>query len=177
MKGLSLSAQERPRYMIVSVSAIIERGIEGETAIYVQTRWKPTGGFAGTFEIPGGKIEAGEDIFTALKREVREETGLEITKIKPSTNTTVKGCNELDCTAFTPFCGNAFSGSNVIGFIFRCEAEGDIDNSRVNEAMNPRWIKISELKKILEETPESVFPYYLGALKYYLEQKEKGLIV
>ena len=172
-----MSAAERPKYMIVSVSAIIERIIDGETAIYVQTRWKPTGGYSGTFEIPGGKIEAGEDVFTALKREVKEETGLEITKIKPETTTMVKGNGEQTGMAFTPFCGNTFHGSSVIGFIFRCEADGEIDYGKVNEAMNPRWIKISELKKIIEETPESIFPYYIGALKYYVDQRESGLII
>ena len=172
---MPLSVSEKPKYMIVSVSAIIERIIEGEVAIYVQTRWKSTGGYSGTFEIPGGKIEAGEDVYVALRREVKEETGLEITKIKPEANTMVKGDSGQTGVAFVPFCGNTFCGSSVIGFIFLCEANGEIDYRNVNEAKNPRWVKISELKRIIEEEPKSFFPYYLGALKYYVDQKEKGV--
>lgn len=34
--------------------------------------------YAGFWEVPGGKIEIGETVFTALKRELLEELGIEI---------------------------------------------------------------------------------------------------
>ncbi len=37
----------------------------------------------GFWEIPGGKVEFGEDPVTALKREFREETSLEINALQP----------------------------------------------------------------------------------------------
>ncbi|MFH0979150.1 MAG: NUDIX domain-containing protein [Candidatus Woesearchaeota archaeon] len=37
----------------------------------------------GSWEIPGGRIELGEDPFLGLKRETREETGLEIEILHP----------------------------------------------------------------------------------------------
>jgi len=36
----------------------------------------------GIYELPSGKVEEGEDIITALYREVEEETGIKVAKIK-----------------------------------------------------------------------------------------------
>lgn len=176
MEVYKLGVTEGPKYMLATVSAIIERLIEGELRVYIQTRWEPNILSSGTFEIPGGRIEAGEDIYSALRREVEEETGLEITKIKPESTTIVEGRFGQKGVAFTPFCGIAYYGRGVVGYIFVCEAKGDIDEQKIHEAKDPRWVKLHELKRLIEEEPNSFFPYYLGALKYYIDQKEKGLI-
>jgi 8-oxo-dGTP diphosphatase len=39
--------------------------------------------FPGTWDIPGGHVEKGENLLTALKREVREETGYEVSVGRP----------------------------------------------------------------------------------------------
>lgn len=56
----------------LSVGAVIFRGDEA----LVIKRGKPP--FAGHWSIPGGKVEYGERLEDALRREVREETALEI---------------------------------------------------------------------------------------------------
>jgi 8-oxo-dGTP pyrophosphatase MutT (NUDIX family) len=64
------------------VSAIIEKVENGERYVFVQTRWKPQASptYLGVLEIPAGGIDSYENVYDAIRREVREETGLEITR-------------------------------------------------------------------------------------------------
>ena len=57
--------------------AIIERTVHGEHQVLFAQR--PAGkAYAGYWEFPGGKIEAGESVIDALIREIDEELGLHI---------------------------------------------------------------------------------------------------
>ena len=57
--------------------AIIERDIDGEYQVLFAQR--PVGkAYAGYWEFPGGKIEAGETVIDALVREIDEELGVHI---------------------------------------------------------------------------------------------------
>lgn len=166
------------RFLGATVSAIIERVHDGEWQVLLQTRWKPDedAKHSGLLEIPGGRIEVGEDVYAALKREVKEECGLEIQTIKPGreTQSTAK-FNEVSL-AFVPLCGERYVGSNYVGFAFICTAEGKLIQKGVYDAKEPRWVKLSELKKMLSTEPEQFYAYHLSTLKFYVEEKEKGKI-
>jgi len=57
-----------------SASLVIVQGVVlSEAGVLLAVRVEPRG-----WELPGGNLEAGEDDETALVREVREETGLEV---------------------------------------------------------------------------------------------------
>jgi len=57
--------------------AIIERFVDGEYQVLFAQR--PAGkAYAGYWEFPGGKIEAGESVIDALIREIDEELGVQI---------------------------------------------------------------------------------------------------
>jgi 8-oxo-dGTP pyrophosphatase MutT (NUDIX family) len=160
-----------------TVSAIIERYRDGELEVLLQTRWKPEDTrYSGLLEIPGGRMQLGEDMQTALSREIKEETGLQIEELTPSVDVRRRGKYGETSLTFVPFCGEQFLGSYFIGFVFICRASGSLLQKGIYDGKDARWIKFSELKKLLSERPEDFFPYHLSALTYYIEQKEKGRI-
>ena len=66
---------------MVAVGAIVE---DDEGRILLVKHKPEKGGFwQGKWICPGGKLELGETIGDGIKREVKEETGLEIELIKP----------------------------------------------------------------------------------------------
>lgn len=57
-------------------AAVLDR-LDGATRLLVGRRSSPVS-LAGLWEFPGGKVEPGEDPRSALRREVREELGVDI---------------------------------------------------------------------------------------------------
>ncbi|MEM2896168.1 MAG: NUDIX hydrolase [Candidatus Bathyarchaeia archaeon] len=68
--------REYPKHPLVGVGAVIKK--KGYVLL-VKRRYDPG---KGLWSIPGGLVELGETVQEAVKREVREETGLEVEVIK-----------------------------------------------------------------------------------------------
>jgi mutator protein MutT len=166
------------KFLGATVSAIIERFRNNEWEVLLQTRWKPEedAKHSGQLEIPGGRIELGEDVYEALKREVREECGLIIESIKSRKEIKTKGKFGEVSLAFVPFCGERFMGSNYVGFVFVCSAKGRLRRKGLIDGKEPRWVTLAELKRLVLDEPEKLYSYHLSALKCYVEQKEQSLI-
>lgn len=163
-----------PKTNIPVVSAIIERIHHGVTQVLVQTRWKPERDplYSGTLEIPAGWIDEYENIYDALKREVFEETGLVIKKIKSDKQTKIRGTTRSDASfAFIPFCcqQQLKGGKPWIGFVFLCEVKDDDPVAQKDEVKDIRWINKDDLYKIFKEKPDSIFTLQLGVLDYYFQ--------
>jgi len=60
---------------VTEVAAGILLDAEGRYLLGQRPEGKP---YAGYWEVPGGKIENGESVFAALKRELQEELGIDI---------------------------------------------------------------------------------------------------
>jgi len=64
--------REYPKLPMVAVGAVVKKD---NSIILVKRTHEPRKGF---WSIPGGLVELGEPVKDAVKREVREETGLEV---------------------------------------------------------------------------------------------------
>ena len=158
------------------VSAIIERERDGEIEVLIQTRWKPDTDpqYSGTLEIPAGAMHRYENVYDALKREVFEETGLYVTGFKPNIKTRMHTPKGDEAFAFMPFCCQQQTKGGVprVGFVFLCTVEDQEPRPQQEEVKDIRWIRKTELRRILEETPETIFTFQLGVLDYYLNHFE-----
>lgn len=163
----------------IVVSALLERTRNGVKQVFVQTRDKPlaSASYVDMLEIPAGGINPYESVYDAIKREVFEETGLKVTRIIDHVSTGILENRPGDKSmAFRPYlCQQVVSTNNGLpwyGFVFRCEVEGDI-KMNPNEARDPRWMSLEELKKFLDSNPEKVFSLQYSTLRKYIEEFAK----
>lgn len=159
----------------IVVSALLERVVNNQKQIFVQTRYKPQTSptYLNTLEIPAGAIDSYENVYDALKREVKEETGLDITKIVDDYSTGILENRPGDKSmAFRPFLCQQVTQTNGglpwYGFVFLCEVEGEI-TMQEEEAKDPQWMTVAELKRILETDPQNIFPLQYATLKEYIK--------
>lgn len=160
------------------VGGIIEKNIDGIDCILVQERYKDDAKIeAGLIEIPAGKIREFENIFDCLRREIFEETGLEVTSIKGEDDTIIIEDNGYKVLNYTPFsCSQNVQGTYPIMVqTFICSAKGQL-LKKTNETKNIRWMSIKELHDLLESSVNVFYPMHVTTLKKYLRQKMKALI-
>ena len=159
------------KFTVPCVAAIIEKITNNEKYILIQTRQKEDGAETnGMLELTDGKIREYENIFEALRREVKEETGLSITKILGEDNQISNFIKGNEVISYTPYCitQNLSGVYSIILNTFLCEAKGEL-LTETNESQNIHWIKIKELKKIFKNYPEKIFLLHINALQKYLK--------
>ncbi|PAB59241.1 DNA mismatch repair protein MutT [Anaeromicrobium sediminis] len=163
-----------------AAGAIIEKVADGVSHILVQERFNPKiPEEYGLIEIPAGRIRAFENIFDALRREVKEETGLTLTHIQGEDEATSYECNGYNIVNYTPFSVTQNTKGNypIIVQVFICKAEGE-PLKETDESRNARWIPIRELHQFLENEDYAFFPMNIITLKKYLKlKKDQGVLL
>ena len=153
-----------------AVGAIIEKCKEDGVCILIQERYKEHEHVEkGLLEIPAGKIREYENIYQALRREVKEETGLDITEIAGEEKKRTVEVNGYKVMSYEPFdCSQNFCGGySIILQTFLCRATGKLVK-QTNETRNIHWVLKDKLKEMLEENVEMFYPMHVNTLKKYL---------
>lgn len=159
--------------MYVNARALIERTEHGLVQLLIQVRNKPYEGSA-RFEVPGGRVEEFESLIGALRREVREETGLELIHIEGlETRVETNGVNaNVEC--LQPFAAYQTLRGPVdsIGVYFLCQAEGQL-LERGDETHHPHWMTVSEIARLIDEDPEQFSFVDRAGLVFYMKNGPK----
>ncbi|MBA4493471.1 NUDIX hydrolase [Paenactinomyces guangxiensis] len=151
----------------VNVRALIERTSDGKREILLQIRDRE--GEFEALELPGGQIEEFESLLQGLRREVFEETGLQIKTIVGSETyiTTSQSDSNVECISPFAVYQTIYGPVDSMGVYFRCTAEGDLFK-RGDGSKDARWVDIKEVQRLIGETPEVFSWVDLAGLKRYI---------
>ncbi|MDF2724769.1 MAG: phosphohydrolase [Paenibacillus sp.] len=155
----------------VNARAIVEREHYGKKEIIVQTRNKPNQ--PKQLELPGGGVELFESLTSALRREVKEETGLDVTWIEgEETRIDTKGIHRFAVECVQPFTAyqTIQGGIDSVGYYFICHAEGEL-LADGDHTQNPRWMGVEELAERVQSDPMQFIGIDCAAIIYYLKHR------
>ncbi|HWZ65245.1 MAG TPA: NUDIX hydrolase [Patescibacteria group bacterium] len=95
---------------VITACAFIHRNIDGVEKVFLPKRADTKKFLPGKYEIPGGHIDFDEDIETGLKREIKEELGVDIALGDPFAVFTytneIKGSHSIEVVYFAQVVGN-----------------------------------------------------------------------
>lgn len=158
--------------MFVNARAIIERATPTGIEIVVQIRNKPHEGRK-WIELPGGRVNEFESLVDALRREVREETGLELTSIE-GTSTKVE-TNQVDYNVecLQPFAVYQTTRGPVdsMGVYFRCRAEGRLLITG-DETEAIQWVPVQQIAEQIKVNGDAFSWVDQAGLLFYLRQSD-----
>lgn len=160
-------------FAIPGAAGIIRRLSEGEEWLLVQERAKAGApGETGLLEIPAGKIRAFENIYDCLRREIREETGCEVTWIEGESDAVTVDLGGYRVLSYRPYASaqNLRGSYPIMVQTFLCEVEALRDTGS-DESRDIHWMRLAELRSLLETAPGRFYPMHLTTLRAYAAER------
>lgn len=161
------------RFAIPGVAGIIEGKINNKDCILVQKRCKNSSSDEfGLLEIPAGKIREFENVFSCLRREIKEETGLNVSEITGENESVLIERGGYKVVNYQPFaCSQNTEGDYPIMVqVFICKANGNLLNSS-SESEEIKWMELDELEKELDTNQSNFYPMHINTLKKFISSK------
>lgn len=154
--------------MYVNARALVERSGEEGIELLIQRR-SASEKRKSCIELPGGRIEEFESIPSALKREVLEETGLNVIEIQGIETKIDTQREDSNVECLQPFAVYQTTKGPVdsMGVYFRCKAEGEI-LERGDNTEQIRWIGTEELAEWFTQRDDFCWVDRAG-LTFYLK--------
>lgn len=164
------------KFSIPGVAGIIEKEMDGKCFILIQERWKEEAkSEEGLIEIPAGKIREFENIYDCLRREIKEETGLDVVEIEGEKDATIFELNDYKVLSYKPFAHaqNIKGNYPIMVQTFICKVKGEL-LKQTNETKNLRWVSLERLKEMIEKEADHLYPMHVHTFLMYLRQNHKG---
>jgi ADP-ribose pyrophosphatase len=158
------------KWAIPGVGGILECTIKQTKHILIQERCKNEAPQEyGLLEIPTGKVREFENVFSCLRREVKEETGLEVTAILEEEASSIREYKWHKVIQYAPFASvqNLKGDYPIIAEIFICRVKGKL-KCQTDETRNLRWISLPDLQTLLATQEELFYPMHISTLRKYL---------
>ena len=154
--------------MYVNARAIIERPAVSGVDVLVQTRVKP--GQLRRLEFPGGQVEEFESVLDALRREVSEETGLDLVEIEGQQTRVVADDRRSRVECVRPFAvyQTLHGPVDSMGVYFRCRVTGEL-SSQGDAAKDPQGVPSPRLQEWLDTDPDRFSWVDRAGLQLYLD--------
>lgn len=137
---------------VITACAFIHQKMGGMEKVFLAKRAETKKFLPGVFELPGGHIDFGEEIVAGLKREIREEFGMEIEVGNPF-------------SAFTYT--NNIKGSHSVEVIYFARFVGPIENLRLNpeDHSSFEWISETDIPRVISTNKRGSDPEILALKK------------
>jgi 8-oxo-dGTP diphosphatase len=157
--------------MFFNCRAIIERGGPDGKEVLIQERNKPHEGQT-CLELPGGRVEEFESLIDTLKREVREETGLELSFIQGQETRVETSGMDARVECLQPFAAYQTIHGLVdsFGLYFICQADGQL-LAAGDETRGMGWMPISDIARLLNDASERISFVDRAGLAFYLKKQ------